>query len=186
MSTCPKRIEVASDFPPPVESQDILSLTLYYTEMSPCKQETCRLRNKLISSRFRLTFTDWMQILTSNVTAISKKHNTHLSPYYGKKNIRQISCLFILYPLASPMRKQWSEVCLLIIERKKWKVLQFECIMTSASQSLYWGSFLTEDKPVSSQVWLEVPPRNGLGWFSQHCSGACGQTAFWSAYPSFR
>lgn len=85
MPTCPKRIEVASDFPPPMESQDILSLTLYYTEMSPCKQETCRLRNKLISSRLHLTFTDWVQILTSKVTDISKKHNTHLSPYYGKK-----------------------------------------------------------------------------------------------------
>lgn len=81
---CPKRIEVASDFPPPMEIQHILSLTWYYTEMSPCKKETCRLRNKFISSRLRLPFTDWVQILTSNVTDISKKHNTHLSTYYGK------------------------------------------------------------------------------------------------------
>lgn len=143
MSTCRKRMELASN-PPSLEVQDVLSLTLYYTEIStqielnhrkPAAQ-TPQLIKAL--GRVFLSLTG-VQVFTNSATDIFNNYSIHLSIYNGKYShqANQKTSQFLLYPVGKPHGKAVIRSLPVGPRNTKLKVLQFECIMISDSQTLY-------------------------------------------------
>lgn len=88
--------------------------------------------------------------------------------------IRQIRCLFILYPVSKPHEKTVIR-SLPIGHRKKEKMEGFAVWVYN---DLRFSEPLLRLLPrrgqafQNSQVWSEVPPRHCLGRFYQHCLGS--------------